>query len=80
MAKRNPLQKRTLPVKLSERFSKFFESNKAGGILLIFCTVVSLILANSFLSNVYDHLWSKEIHVDFFGLHFPHHLVDWIDD
>jgi NhaA family Na+:H+ antiporter len=80
MAKRNPLQKRSLPVKLSERFSKFFESNKAGGILLIFCTVVSLILANSFLSNAYDHLWSKEIHVDFLGLHFPHHLVDWIDD
>ena len=80
MSKRNPLQKRALPLKLSERFSKFFESNKAGGILLIFCTVVSLLLANSFLANAYDHLWSKEIHVDFLGLHFPHHLVDWIDD
>ena len=80
MSKRKNGKKFVLPIKLSERFSRFFESSKAGGLLLIFCTVVSLVLANSFLSDAYLHLWSKEIHVNFLGLHFPHHLVDWIDD
>ena len=42
------------PTKL---FSEFFESEKAGGLILIVCTLVSLSLANSAIGPSYQHLW-----------------------
>ena len=58
--------------KLSDTFKCFFESEKAGGILLIVCTLISLLLANSALSNDYLHLW----HIRVAGLSIEH----WIND
>lgn len=58
--------------RLSNTFQRFFESEKAGGILLIACTVVSLILANSPVGDQYLHLW----HVKIAGLSVEH----WIND
>ncbi|UXC37652.1 Na+/H+ antiporter NhaA [Cupriavidus gilardii] len=58
--------------RLSNTFQRFFESEKAGGILLIACTVVSLILANSPVGDQYLHLW----HVKVAGLSVEH----WIND
>lgn len=57
---------------LSHSFNKFFESEKSSGILLIACTMVSLALANSALSETYLHFW----HVDVFGLSVAH----WVND
>ena len=39
--------------KLSNSFKAFFDSEKSSGILLIICTVVSLVLANSILGANY---------------------------
>jgi Na+:H+ antiporter, NhaA family len=47
--------------KLTGTFKDFFDSEKAGGVLLIVCTVVSLLLTNSFLGADYLHLWHLEI-------------------
>ncbi|MBO4122624.1 Na+/H+ antiporter NhaA [Cupriavidus gilardii] len=58
--------------RLSNTFKRFFESEKAGGILLIVCTVISLILANSALGDPYLHIW----HVKVAGLSVEH----WIND
>jgi len=44
-------------VRLTKLFSDFFESEKAGGFILISCTVVSLMVANSPLQLPYIHLW-----------------------
>ena len=43
--------------KLSATFKRFSESGKAGGIVLILCTVVSLLVANSALGEGYLHFW-----------------------
>lgn len=43
--------------KLSNSFKAFFDSEKSSGILLIVCTIVSLILANSVLSANYLSFW-----------------------
>ncbi|MDZ4712657.1 MAG: Na+/H+ antiporter NhaA, partial [bacterium] len=48
-------------MKLTKLFTEFFDSEKAGGLLLIFCTAVSLLLANSFLADNYLHLWHFQI-------------------
>ncbi|KXK37476.1 MAG: Na+/H+ antiporter NhaA [Saprospiraceae bacterium] len=46
------------PTKL---FKQFFESEQSGGIILIICTVLSLLLANSSLASDYHHFWSQKI-------------------
>lgn len=47
--------------KLSLSFRNFFESEKSGGILLIICTVVSLLIANSPLGPTYLSFWHYDI-------------------
>src|SRR5687767_7123013 len=47
-----------MPIKL---FRAFFKSEQAGGILLIFCAGVSLLLANSSWGEGYQHVWHLPI-------------------
>lgn len=42
-------------------FKSFFESEKAGGLVLLFCTAASLILANSSISGTYLSMWHTPI-------------------
>ncbi|MBA3257535.1 MAG: Na+/H+ antiporter NhaA [Pyrinomonadaceae bacterium] len=58
--------------KLSNTFKNFFDSEKASGILLIICTVVSLAITNSFMGIHYLSLW--QMHVG--GLSIEH----WVND
>lgn len=53
-------------------FNQFLESKKSGGIILILCTIISLSLANSALSESYLHIW----HLRIGGLSVEH----WIND
>jgi len=48
-------------MKLSRLFSEFFDSEKSGGVVLICCTVLSLLLANSFLQTGYLHVWNFQL-------------------
>ncbi|MFD2523098.1 Na+/H+ antiporter NhaA [Emticicia soli] len=48
-------------VKLSTLFTDFFESEKAGGLILIACTILSLTLANSGLAADYTHIWHTNL-------------------
>lgn len=56
---------------MSTLFNKFFHSEKSGGIILIFCTAFSLLLAN-FHEDSYLALWNLSIS--------GHTLVHWIND
>jgi len=53
-------------------FSDFFHSEKSSGILLIGCTLLSLLLANSAWGTAYHHLWETRIG--------PYSLEFWIND
>lgn len=59
-------------MKLTALFKEFFNSEKAGGLILIGCTIISLLLANSNFGEGYHDLWQKKIA----GLSFEH----WIND
>ncbi|MEO8769572.1 MAG: Na+/H+ antiporter NhaA [Ferruginibacter sp.] len=48
-------------MKLSKSFSDFFESEKAGGLILVFATILSLILANTSLQVNYINFWNIDI-------------------
>ncbi len=42
-------------------FKEFFESEKSGGLILIACTILSLLLANASFGESYLHFWETEI-------------------
>lgn len=46
---------------LSRSFQAFFDSEKSSGILLILCTVVSLLLANSLIGTHYLEFWQTGV-------------------
>jgi Na+:H+ antiporter, NhaA family len=58
--------------KLTKLFNDFFHSEKSGGIILIICTFVSLIVANSGFQGSYLSIWEY----DFEG----HSVTHWIND
>src|SRR5215467_5616506 len=47
--------------KLSDTFNRFFASEKSSGILLITCTVLSLLMANSSLGAMYLSVWQEYV-------------------
>src|SRR6188508_25179 len=53
-------------------FNDFFENERSAGIVLIGCTLVSLVLANSPLQQHYLAIWNYEVA--------GHHLSHWIND
>ncbi len=57
---------------LSTTFNRFFESEKSSAIILVIATLISVMLANSAMSDRYLTLWKNE----FIGLSLEH----WIND
>ncbi len=73
-------------LRLTTLFRDFFANNQAGGILLIVATIISLILANSNISEHYINFWNSEfgpqLHNNHSGIHWHlrHSIVGWIND
>lgn len=59
-------------MRLTRLFKEFFESEKAGGLILIICTIISLLIANSSFADNYAHIW----HTQLAG----HPMEYWIND
>lgn len=59
-------------MRITKLFKDFFESEKVGGLILIACTALSLLLANSSFSQEYLHFWHTNIN--------GHSLEHWIND
>ncbi len=57
---------------LTKLFKEFFDSEKAGGLVLIGCTILSLTLANSVFGADYHHFWQTQ----FAG----HSIEHWVND
>ena len=59
-------------MRVAKLFNEFFNSEKAGGLILVFATIFSLFLANSAFSANYIRIWDFDIG--------GHSLVHWIND
>ena len=57
---------------LSNTYNAFFQSEKSGGLLLVACAIVSLLVANSTLGPSYLHFW----HTNLGGLS----IEQWVND
>lgn len=63
---------------LSLYFKKFFSNSQASGIILIFCVLISLLIANSSLAGSFQNFLDKEVGTHLFGLEYP--VSIWIND
>ena len=59
-------------VAIKNTFKDFFKNEKSGGLILILCTIVSLLIANSTIGHSYIDLWNIPLG--------SHTLVEWIND
>lgn len=59
-------------MRITKYFTEFFENEKTGGLILVFATIVSLVIANSSLQSGYNEFW----HISIAG----HGLAHWIND
>ena len=57
---------------LTKLFKEFFDSEKAGGVILIACTIISLVVANTDLGTVYHRFWQTPFE--------GHSIEHWIND
>lgn len=57
-----------LPSHITVALREFIQSQKFSGLLLIFCTAVSIFLSNSFFSESYIHFWHEPVFSSFPGL------------
>lgn len=59
-------------MRMTRLFRDFFESEKAGGLILIACTIISLVISNSSFGESYQHFW----HINIANSSIEH----WIND
>lgn len=78
--------KQTIKTRVISPIFQFLKDSRAVGIVLIVCTILSLIVANSpwqepyirFFTNLFDAAGGH--HYDFHGLHLPNSWLLWIND
>jgi Na+:H+ antiporter, NhaA family len=64
----------------STLFQQFFNSEKAGGLILMGCTALSLILANSVFSDDFVHFWHIPAPLRLGTITIPFRIEEWIND
>ena len=67
--------------KLTAPFRRFLALSSAGGVLLLICTVIALLWANSGFADAYHYIFHDlhlEVHVG--DYHVGHGLAHWIND
>ncbi len=69
-----------MPEKFANLFKEFFDSEKVAGLLLVCCTVISLIIANSSIGADYIDFMHRKIDVSFAGLALDYSIEHWVND
>lgn len=65
---------------LSHLFKEFTSSEKNAGMVLIACTVISLILSNTGFSEHYVHFWHTKTGFSLMGINMHLSIEHWIND
>src|SRR4051794_12563271 len=65
---------------ISRIFKEFSSSEKSGGFVLIGCTLVSLIVANSPAGAAYTHFFHQYLNLSFLTIDLNYSIAHWIND
>lgn len=66
--------------KLTKLFIEFFESEKASGVILILCTTISIIIANSYFGKGYLDFWHTKVGFETSSIFLKYSVEHWIND
>ncbi len=70
-----------MKTKLTPLFVDFFESEKASGIVLIVCTLLSMVIANSHFGTAYLDFWHVRVGLEIPNIVVLHHNLErWVND
>jgi Na+:H+ antiporter, NhaA family len=67
-------------MELNKLFKDFFDSEKIGGLILLACTVLSLLLANSSFGETYTHFWHSYLDLSFASVNLNYSVEHWVND
>jgi Na+:H+ antiporter, NhaA family len=66
--------------KFRNLFKGFFDSEKVAGLVLLICTVISLVIANSAVGDSYIHFMHQKLDLSFSGVDLNYTLEHWVND
>jgi len=66
--------------RLLQPFEEFLQTEASGGILLLACTAIALIWANSPWGHTYDDFWHTYVSVGFGSYTLKYSLAHWVND
>ncbi len=69
-----------MKTRISKLFVEFLESEQASGILLILCTVASIIIANSYFGKGYSGFWRTAVGFEAGNIALKYSVEYWIND
>lgn len=61
-------------------FREFTSSEKSGGLVLLFCTIISLIIANGNWGDNYTHFWHQYLDLSVSRIQLNYSVEHWIND
>ncbi len=66
--------------RLTKLFREFFESEKTGGLILVFCTVFSILIANSAWGQAWLHFWHARLDLSVGSISLDYSVEYWVND
>jgi NhaA family Na+:H+ antiporter len=61
-------------------FKQFFQSSSTGGVILIICVLISMLIANTSAGPGFEQLLTQELGVNFGEIHLRYPVLLWIND
>ncbi|HEX9508861.1 MAG TPA: Na+/H+ antiporter NhaA [Puia sp.] len=65
---------------LTKLFKEFFESERTGGLILVGCTLISILLTNSGAGPAYLHFWHARLDLSFGAIPLDYSVEHWVND
>jgi Na+:H+ antiporter, NhaA family len=67
-------------MRFANLFQEFFNSEKSGGLVLLGCTIISLVIANSGWGESYAHFWHQHLDLSVANVKLDYSVEHWIND
>ncbi len=69
-----------MKTKLTKLFMEFLETEQVSGVILILCTITSVVIANSYFGKWYRDFWHTKIGFEIGGIVLKYSAEHWIND
>jgi Na+:H+ antiporter, NhaA family len=69
-----------MKTKLTKLFVEFFRSEQASGVVLILCTITSIIIANSYFGKGFTEFWHTKVGFEIGSIALKYSVEHWIND